>query len=512
MGYRIIDIKIPIYTDQAELQKIISKTLRINHFSFQIIKKSLDARNKKRICWQYNIGILSDEIKEGLPPQVQKLSPVYKKRNKHVAIVGSGPAGIFSALYLADAGFKITLVERGSNVEVRKAAIDEFENTGTFNPANNYAFGEGGAGTFSDGKLTSRTKSITSERSYIFDQFVQAGAPDEIQYMAHPHLGTENLFNIAKNIRHTLTNAGCTLLFNHQLVDLKIRNNKVEALVTNAEQIEADYFMLATGHSAFETYRMLIRRGIPFQPKNFALGFRAEHEQEVINLAQWGVLRLPGINAAEYRLTAQLPDNTPVYSFCMCPGGMVVPATAYSHTNIVNGMSYYERNNRWANAAVVAGFNIGKYLKRSVSALETLEWLEKLESDYFNYSNGYDAPATTIAAFLENKVSGELPASSYPFSLYHADFNDLLPAELIKPLREGLKQFCKKMRGYESGIILGLESKTSSPIQVKRDPATLHAGYRNLYIVGEGSGWAGGIISSAADGLKAAQRIVSDVD
>ncbi len=508
MGYREIDIKIPVTAHHEELHKIIGKTAHIKDFSYQIVKKSLDARNKSKICWQYRVGVLSDEITGGEMPVLPNLVPEFKKRDTHIVIVGSGPAGIFSALFLAQSGFKITLIERGSMVETRKDAIQLFESTGKFDPKNNYAFGEGGAGTFSDGKLTSRTKSISRERNFIFDQFIEAGAPEEIFYMTHPHLGTDNLFKITQNIRNKLINLGCTFLFNLQLEDIKVNEGKVESIITSEGIIEADYFLLAIGHSAFETYRMLIRCGVPFQPKNFAIGFRAEHKQEIINIAQWGVNKLPGINAAEYRLTAQVSDNTPVYSFCMCPGGVVVPSTAYSHTNIVNGMSFYERNNPWANAAVVAGFNLEKFLKRTVSASEVLDWLESLESGFYKYAKGYNAPAVTISSFLKNKRSDKLPKSSYPFPLIDSDLNELLPSELIGPLREGLTQFCRKLKGYETGIILGLESKTSSPIQVKRDPDTLSSGYSNLFLVGEGSGWAGGIISSAADGLKVSQQIM----
>jgi uncharacterized FAD-dependent dehydrogenase len=253
---------------------------------------------------------------------------------------------------------------------------------------------------------------------------------------------------------------------------------------------------------------MLIHNNINFRTKNFALGFRAEHQQEIINMAQWGVPNIPGMKAAEYRLTSRCDDNSDVYSFCMCPGGMVVPATAYSHTNIVNGMSNYQRDNRWANAAVVASLNLEKYLNKLVPAIEALDWLEQLESKFFQFSGGYDAPATWISHFLNGKKKSKLPQSSYPFKLIEADFSDLLPEGLINPLKKGLKDFCEKLKGYETGIILGLESKSSSPIQVERDPEKLTAGYSNLYIVGEGSGWAGGIISSAADGLKAAQKIL----
>jgi uncharacterized protein len=507
MGYKEFDIKIPTAIRENELEQFIGSKIRFKKFSFTILRKSLDARKKSNIYWQYRIGIISNELKEGQQPEIPTLLPDYRKRFGHVLIVGSGPAGIFPALFLSQSGFKVTIIERGSIVEHRKQSIDKFENSGLFDPANNYSFGEGGAGTFSDGKLTSRTKSITRERNYIFQEFIKAGAPDEIFYMTHPHLGSDKLFKITQNIRKALENIGVHFLFDTKLEGLKTDGRKVLSALTSSGNIDADSFLIASGHSAFETYKLLMRNGVNFHSKNFALGFRVEHLQKIINIAQWGIPDIPGIKAAEYRLTAQPDENTAVYSFCMCPGGIVVPAAAYSETNIVNGMSNYSRDSRFANAAVLTTLNLEKYLKKSVSATEALEWLEQLESKFYEYTGGYDAPASLISRFLDGKNKPELPESSYPFKLVEADFNELLPKELIVPLKKGLKDFCQKLKGYETGIILGLESKSSSPIQVERDPEKLNAQYLNLYIVGEGSGWAGGIISSAADGLKAAQQI-----
>lgn len=507
MGYKEIDIKVPVVCGEKELERIISQNSKIRKFTYQILKKSLDARQKRKIVWLYRVGIVSDEIKEGHKPIEDTLKPTYKDRKSNVIIIGSGPAGIFSAIYLCLSGFKVTIVEQGSNVETRKKAIDNFEKQRIFDASNNYSFGEGGAGTFSDGKLTSRTKTINKERNFIYDQLIQAGAPNEIYYMTHPHLGSDNLYRITQKIRYKLQELNCSYIFDNQFIDFKTKENRLSSIMTTQGIIDGDYFIFALGLASYETYRMLIKRGIPYHLKNFALGFRAEHNQEIINHAQWGVSRIPGVKAAEYRLTAQCSDEIGVYSFCMCPGGIVVPATSYAQTNIVNGMSNYNRDNRWANAAVVSTVNLEKLLNKKISPLEAIDWLESLESLYYQYVNGYDAPASLISDFLSGKPTGKLPLSSYPFNLVEADFRELLPQKLIKSLKDGLAQFCSKMKGYESGIILGLESKTSSQLQVDRDPINLNTKYENLYIVGEGSGWAGGIISSAADGLKAAQRI-----
>ena len=510
MGYREYDIKVPVSSGEEELKLIIRKKTGIRNFTYLILRKSLDARNKNHIVWLYRVGLRSKEIRSGHPAEIPILRTERKNREEHILIAGSGPAGLFSALYLAESGYRITLIERGNRVEERKTSLDLFEAGGTFDPANNYAFGEGGAGTFSDGKLTSRTKSIRSERNYIYSQLIHLGAPEEISYMTHPHLGTDNLFRITLNFRNRLEELGCRLLYNTHLLDLKIKNKRICAAETRQGLIEADRFIVATGHSSFDTYRMLIRAKIPFRTKNFALGFRSEHRQQIINLAQWGVPDLPGVKAAEYRLTTDTPDKTPVYSFCMCPGGRVVPSMAYPSTNIVNGMSYYRRDGPWANAAIVAGLNLEKMLKRNISAIEAIDWLENLETSFFNYTGDYKAPACTIAGFLKKQSTGKLPDSSYPFPLVDADFEELLPREIIPSLRYGLQNFCKKLKGYEEGIIIGLESKTSSPIQVERENFSLWSGYPNLYIAGEGSGRAGGIISSAADGLRIALQILSE--
>ena len=255
---------------------------------------------------------------------------------------------------------------------------------------------------------------------------------------------------------------------------------------------------------------MLMARDVPFIAKNFAIGFRAEHEQAVINRAQWGVDRIPGVKAAEYRLTAQTSGGAGVYSFCMCPGGTIVPAAAYAGTNVVNGKSDYARGGRWANAAIVAGLSLETLLARELTAGEALDWLDTLERKYYSSAEGYRAPSMTVKDFLSGKSGGALAPSSYPLGLAAADFRELLPYGLVEPLREGLRSFCGKLRGYETGQLLGLESKTSAAIQALRHPELLFSRYENLYVAGEGSGWSGGIVSSAADGLKVGQAICRD--
>ena len=508
MGYIEISLKLPTDYHEDELRRAVEKELAIKEFTYEIDNKSLDARKKDNIYWLLRVAVLSNEIKGDAPDMRPSLTIPYQEKRGKAVVIGSGPAGFFSAFVLQKAGFQTTIIERGAVVHKRAEGIREFEKTGVFNPLSNYAFGEGGAGTFSDGKLTSRSKHISKERQFILSAYIRAGAPEEIGYMAHPHLGSDNLRKIVLRLREDFMSIGGTVLFETLLEDLKIKDGKVLGALTSTGGLEADYFIIAPGHSAFETYRMLIRRGVQFRTKNFALGSRVEHPQEIINKAQWGRESLPGVKAAEYRLTSKGDGNLPVYTFCMCPGGIVVPAAAYENLNIVNGMSRYRRNGQFANAACVAGVHPDKLIGRQTTPLEALDWLEALEESFHRYSNGFKAPFSGINDFINKKGPSKIVETSYPLGLKPAALWDLLPVEISSSIKEGLRDFSRKIKGFETGSIMGLESKTSSPIQALREKNSRCAGFENLYIVGEGSGCSGGIISSAADGIKAAMYII----
>lgn len=504
MGFKYISLKLPTNYSDEQLRERIAGDLRIRDFSFQIENKSLDARKKSHIFWQMKVGVTSPELKGGEKPQVEKLVIPHKKRREKIVVTGSGPAGFFAAFVLQKAGFQVFLAERGSDVDTRGRSIAAFENSGKFDSQNNYAFGEGGAGTFSDGKLTSRSKRISIEKQFVIESYVEAGAPEEIRYLAHPHLGTDNLKKIVKNLRMQFEDLGGKILFNTLLQDIVIKNSKVTEVVTSQGNLPADALFLAPGHSAYETYRMLMRRGVQFRTKNFAIGSRMEHLQEIINRAQWGREQLPGVKAAEYRLTSPADNNHPVFSFCMCPGGIVVPAAAYPKTNIVNGMSYYRRAGDFANAACVAGIHPDELAGKTVTPQAALENLEALEQKFYEITRNYEAAACSIESFLKQKNLHSQLKSSYPLGLNALPLWELLPPSVVQSMQSGLQDFIRKMRGFETGNLLGLESKTSSPVQVLREKNGLCAGFDNLYLVGEGSGYAGGIISSAADGIKAA--------
>jgi hypothetical protein len=508
MAYKEISFKLPTDFTPDQLKNKIEKELNIKKFTYQIENKSLDARKKNSIHWLIKVSVLSDEIKGDTPDSKPGLIIPNKKRKEKVIVVGSGPAGFFSAYVLQLAGFSTKIIERGSDVNKRDIGIKEFEKTGIFDPISNYAFGEGGAGTFSDGKLTSRSKRISLEKDFILRSYIKAGAPEEIAYMAHPHLGSDNLKIIVKNLRKEYINIGGEILFETSLDDIKINNSKVNSAILNSGSLEADYFIVASGHSSFETYRMLIKNGVQFRTKNFALGSRMEHPQEFINVAQWGKAQLPGVKAAEYRLTSNPKNQLSVYTFCMCPGGIIVPATAYKNTNTVNGMSLYNRDAKFANSGCVAGVDPNKLLGKEASPIEMLDWLEALENKFYEYSKDYSAPFCSINDFIKKKSSSQKSETSYPLGLKAAPLWEFLPNKVSNSLREGLIDFGRKIRGFEIGNIMGLESKTSSPIQVIREDDKSCTGFDNLFVVGEGSGYAGGIISSAADGIKAAIGII----
>ncbi|KAF0130455.1 MAG: FAD dependent oxidoreductase [Bacteroidetes bacterium] len=509
MGFKTITVKVPTdYTDEM-LRKSISKELHIKQFSFQIENKSLDARNKSAIHWLLSVGVFSEEIKGAIQSEKELLSIPNIGKEKEVVVVGNGPAGFFCAYVLQKAGFKVIMIDRGSEVEKRSKGIEQFEQDGVFNPLGNYAFGEGGAGTFSDGKLTSRSKHISIEKQFILSSYVEAGAPREIEYMAHPHLGTDNLKKIVKNLRLAFQKLGGTMTFETTLTDIRVKDGRVEEVITDKGSYSPVAVFIAPGHSAYETYRMLLRRGVAFRTKNFALGSRMEHQQDVINIAQWGKPRLPGVKAAEYRLTSAGDGKHQVYSFCMCPGGMVVPATAYEDTNIVNGMSYFKRDGHFANAACVAGIHPDVLASKSVSPLEALDLVEQLERKFFSLTQKYAAPACNIRDFIDQKLRTKKMESSYPLGVEPLPLWQFLPESVTQAMKAGLLDFDRKMQAFTTGNLLGLESKTSSPIQVLREEGGRCVGFTNLFMMGEGSGYAGGIISSAADGVRTALHFVS---
>jgi len=504
MGHIIIQNKFPTNYSDSDISSALSKKLRTKDFSYQIEKKSLDARKKSNPHWLLTLLVSSSKLPGDDYVAAPPLNIPYKKRSEKVVIVGSGPAGFYAAHVLQLAGFHTTIIERGSDVRRRSEAINRLESVGEFSEQNNYAFGEGGAGTFSDGKLTSRSKHISAERNFILTEYVKAGAPEEILYMAHPHVGTDKLKIIVANLRKQFLNNGGNFLFETKLEDIVVKGNKVDKIVCNKGEIEADHFVLATGHSAYDSYRMLIKRGVKFSTKKFAIGHRIEHPQKLINIGQWGRESLPGVKAAEYRLSAKTSSGMSVYTFCMCPGGRIVPAAAYEQKSVVNGMSFYMRDGDFANSGCVAGVHPDMLLGHQCSPLEILDWMDRLEERFYKFSNSLIIPACHAKNYMTRTESKKLTSTSYPLGIQAAPLYDMIPNFVSEAIATGIQDLSRKLIGFDEGVLMGLESKTSSPLQVARETNGKCIGFDNLYFVGEGSGFAGGIISSAADGVKCA--------
>ena len=511
MGYAEITLKLPTDYSEKLLKKLISKEISNENFSFHIIRRSLDARNKRDIHFLTKIGVTADNL-SGNPPVITKLKiPDRRGINKKVVVTGCGPAGIFAALILQKAGFSVTIIEKGAEVTKRKNKIDEFEKTGIFDRFGGYCFGEGGAGTFSDGKLTSRTKTISIEKDFIFDTFIKAGAPEEIAYETYPHVGSDNLKKIIPAIIADFRNCGGEVLFESEVTEIFKNGDRIKAVGISGGHtgiIDGDFFIFANGHSSFKLYKLLISNGVLFTTKPFAIGFRVEHIQEELNWSMWRKRSLPGVKAAEYHLTADCNPGH-AFTFCMCPGGKIVQSAPDGISSVVNGMSNYARNGKFANSAVVTPFSLEEAAKKEISAGNALDVLEEMEHNFYNFRKSFDIPATRISDIIHGKMTSKLPESSFSFNLVPADLSNFFPKDVYERLKTGLEIFSKKLDCFENGTAMGFESKTSAPIKSLRNPDLTAAPFQNLYICGEGSGYSGGIVSSAADGIKTALKIAS---
>ena len=511
MGYAEITLKLPTGYSEKLLKKLISKETGSVDFTFHIIRRSLDARNKRDIHFLTKIGVTADDL-SGKEPEIENLViPDRRGIEKKVVVTGCGPAGIFASLVLQQAGFQVTIIEKGCEVAERNERIAKFEKTGVFDHLGGYCFGEGGAGTFSDGKLTSRTKSITLEKNFIFEEFIKAGAPEEIAYETYPHVGSDNLRKIIPALIRKFKELGGEVLFGSKVTGINKSGEKIVSVGISgrhAGTIEGDFFIFANGHSSFKLYRLLISSGVLFAPKPFAIGFRVEHIQEELNYSMWRKRSLNGVKAAEYHLTADCcPGHA--FTFCMCPGGRIVQSAPDEISSVVNGMSNFARNGKFANSAVVTPFSLEEAAGKEITAGAALDLLEKMEHDFFNYRKSFDVPASRISDILHGRETSTLPETSFPFGTAPADMSRFFPKSVYERLKKGLEIFCKKLDCFENGVAMGFESKTSAPVKCLRNPDFTAAPFTNLYICGEGSGYSGGIVSSAADGIKIAMKIAS---
>ena len=491
---------------------------------YQILKKSIDARSRQQI-W-VNLTLIAF-IKEPISKRFIEplLFPSLPPSNaKDVIIIGAGPAGLFAALECIQLGIRPIIIERGKDVRARRRDLASLNKEGIVNPESNYCFGEGGAGTYSDGKLYTRSNKRGSIDK-ILRLFYQFGADENILYEAHPHIGTNKLPHIITAMREQIEASGGKVLFEKKLVDFVIENDTIQEIITaDGDRMKAAAYILATGHSARDIFTLLFEKNISIEAKPFALGVRVEHPQSAIDAIQYHCLvRDPNLPPASYSLVEQVSERG-VFSFCMCPGGIIAPAATAPGEIVVNGWSPSKRDNPYANSGMVVQVDVpaaANYLKKNKNSLPEnhplllLAFQKEVEQAAFKVGGGLQvAPAARLIDFCSNKVSTNLPDASYLPGLQSAPLNEVLPHFVHRTLQEGFKAFGKKMKGYytNDAVVVATESRTSSPVRIPRDAEALHhPQIKNLYPCAEGAGYAGGIVSAAMDGQKLAQQIASIV-
>ena len=523
---RIRQIKISIEKDnQEELKTKISKKINCDSqdiLDIQISKKSLDARNKPALYYIYEVDIKIHHEEKILKRNIHN-NDILKTPNEEYVypklgeiklktrpiIVGSGPAGLFCAYLLAEQGFKPIIIERGEPVEKRIETVETFWQTGILNKNSNVQFGEGGAGTLSDGKLNTLVKDKDYRMKKVFEIFVDCGANPDILYNHNPHIGTDVLREVVKNIRNKISALGGTFLYNTCLTNLIIANNQIKGIEINHQDIfNSDIVVLAIGHSARDTFEMLLKNDIHLEPKPFAIGLRVQHPQELINQNQYGENYNSSLSPASYKLTYRTTTDRGVYSFCMCPGGYVVNASSEQARLAINGMSYHDRDSKNANSAIVVTVNPDDYGNHP---LDGMNFQRKLEEKAYSIGNG-KIPIQLLKDFHNNvetkELGNTLPIFKGDYKL--SNLNEILPDYISSSIKEAFPNFAKKIKGFnqDDTILAGIESRTSSPVRIPRNDKLESIDIKGIYPCGEGAGYAGGITTSAMDGLKVAEAII----
>lgn len=527
---RISQLKMPLGHSGDGLRAKAAKSLRVRENRIKhlnIVKQSVDARKKPEIRYSYVV----DVTLSGLDAEGEK-QLVHRLRDRNIAvsqekpyrcpdcgeapldcppvIVGTGPAGLFCGLLLARKGYRPILLERGRDVDARTKDVDAFWNGGDLNPASNVQFGEGGAGTFSDGKLNTLVKDASGRNREVLKILVEFGADPSICYVNKPHIGTDVLSRVVKAIRQEIEQLGGQVRFMSQVTDLELSDGQLRALVVNgSERIEAQAAVLAIGHSARDTFQMLLEKGLSMEAKAFAVGLRIQHPQAMINRSQYGSEEVKELGAADYKLTFKTGDGRGVYSFCMCPGGYVVNASSEPGRLAVNGMSYHGRAGENANSALIVTVTPEDFPDQT--PLGGMHFQRKLEEAAFELGGG-KIPVELYGDFKENRPpSGEFGQVQPQFkgAYQFADLRKLWPEELSRALIEGVEAFEGMIAGFSrpDAILAGIESRTSSPVRIPRDEG-FESSVRGIYPCGEGAGYAGGITSAAMDGLKTAEEII----
>ena len=530
MPILIYNVLTGLDTNIEELKKISSRKLGIsetNIDSIKILRESIDARKKESIKLNYVMEVSTSKeeklVKKLNDKDVRLTGASYKEVNAlgkgkllhQPVIVGMGPAGLFAGFLLAKKGYKPIIFERGENVLNRNKTINNFWRTGKLNTESNVQFGEGGAGTFSDGKLNTRIKDYRCD--YVLEAFAKAGAPEEIVYSGKPHIGTDILKDVVKNLREQIISLGGEVHFNSKFQNIIVEDNRVKAIVVEDEEIPCEAIVLALGHSSRDTYEMLYRKGLAMEKKAFAIGLRVEHPQSFIDEAQYGKFAShPKLKAADYRLTHTGSNGRAVYSFCMCPGGEVVAAASEENRLVTNGMSLYNRNKANSNSAIVVGVNTEDFdaFSKGVNyPLAGMEFQRHYENQAFILGGGgYIAPVQLLGDFLSDNMSkgcGEVKPSYAPgYSMRM--LRECLPSFVTETIKEGFHSFDKKIKGFarEDAVLTGIETRTSAPIRLLRDESLQSVSIKGVYPAGEGAGYAGGIMSSAVDGMKVAEEIM----
>ena len=519
---RINQLKLQIPHTEEALEKKIQKTLHLkkgDSLTYRIHRQALDARRKPELFYVYTIDVtVSNEnaILKHCKGNIQKVEEKHYRIPSHgtetlnarPVVIGSGPAGLFCGWYLAKAGYCPVILERGEEADKRQKTVENFWKNGVLDPESNVQFGEGGAGTFSDGKLNTLVKDPYGRNHEVLKRFVAAGAPEEIIYQQKPHLGTDVLVGIVEKMRHEIEDMGGKFCFRSKVTDLIFENGALkEVEINNSEKIPAEVCVLALGHSARDTFEMLQKRGVYMEPKSFAVGLRIEHPQEMINMDLYGEPENELLGAASYKVTHKCENGRGVYSFCMCPGGYVVNASSEPGRLAVNGMSYQARDSRNANSAMIVTVTPEDFPEKG--ALGGVEFQRDLERKAWELGKG-KIPVQLFGDFCKNQSSEALgdvlPCMKGEYTL--ANVRSILPKAVGDSIEEGVKFFGKRISGFdrEDALLSGIESRTSSPVRIVRDQE-LVANIGGIYPCGEGAGYAGGITSAAMDGIKVAETV-----